>query len=174
MRLSLIILIMILAGLPACGVLEPEGWQSTRWGMTKNDVRRVLARFSPGPCLTVSADSDAKVCIERYLLEKRSYFVTLHFDSQTNGLYMVTVNSGIEPDEFSNLVVSGLNLRYGNSTSCLPEKPKENTDEPHLDVCRRWSAARNIVEFSGYSQNQKGSWHSIKYSRGPVVVVDRL
>ncbi|SRR5258708_36404510 len=175
----LVRLTLVLAALPACGLLEPEGWQSTRWGMTEHDVRRVVGRFSPGACPAGKYGPEAKICIDRYLLEKRVYFVTLHFDSETNGLYMVRVRSGIEDDEFSNLVVAGLKQKYGNDANCLPrDRPAGDLDNPRLDLCFEWSASRNIIHFHQYTQKQKDrdqeSWHIITYSRGPVVVVERL
>jgi hypothetical protein len=168
-------------GLIGCGVLEPEGWQSTRWGMTVRDVQRVLDPFSPGSCSHKDNDDDnydAKVCIDEYLIEKRPHKVSLHFDKNTTGLYMVKVKSGEETEEFANLVLTGLGKKYGNETNCSP-KDSPNADSTwRLLTCFKWSASRNIIFFRQYIQKGKDDAiklsHVITYSRGPVALVERL
>jgi hypothetical protein len=169
--------ILALLGLAACGVLEPEGWQSTRWGMTERDVCRVLARFSPGRCPD-DFGHDAKLCIDRYLIEKRVYAVSFHFDETTKGLYSVSIRSGDEDEEFMQLILAGLVQKFGNNTSCLPATSQDSNQKRKLDICYQWSESRNIIYFRKYSEKPTDSaqvdWHIITYSRGPITIIDRL
>lgn len=121
---------------------EPKdvlGWQDTKWGMTKVDIKRVFARYNVSK--DRQADDEPRLICEtlcallNFKIANEAFMVTFEFDGRTNGLSEVSLDNinAKYRESFVNELEKLLILKYGAS-----DHVEDGTVGSLMDLSRYW------------------------------------
>lgn len=141
------------------------GWQETRWGMKKADIKRVLARYVAADDETKATTEPRLICdklcaLTRYQVANESFFVEFGFDGTTNGLNSVNLQAlnAKYPQSLFEELEKLLTMKYGAFTYT------ENKSVGSLvDTSHHWSFRSTTIELRHRSTRDSTSITEIHF-----------